>query len=646
MANGGAKGVMTAQPNNGKPGMGRIDPSSLYSDPRLGGGGVAPSPTNSGQGDQQPQLPSYFGPQQQAGQGWSGPAHLDPNLGARQREMQANNPAPVSDPNMGNGGYTDPDINRGGQGLYNPGQKLDPSSLYSDPNMGGGQLGQGGGNAGDTTTPPEGYSFTRPQDGMYNAMMPSGGGRWAYGPEGQRIEVGGQQQPSQYNNSLYSDPNLGGGGNDPGWRGPSPSDPRTGPLPPSPYPQPQPTPQPPGQRAPNIYQTAASGINDSISGARNEMGFQPDMVSANGYNAGFSQGQGYNASEAAGRGYQAAGTSGQGYGAERVADRPGIGADRVTAGQVGNTDLSRYMNQYDDQVIDNTLSDLDRSRQLQQQNIGASASAAGAFGGARHALRESENNRNYFDQAAQTSSALRQSGFNNAQQMGLTDIQNTMQGDLANQGANLQAGSLNANLGQQRAMANQNAGNQASQFGAQASNTSGLANQASLNQARQFGSQAGNTANLANQASFNNAGQFGAQARNTAGLANQSAYNNSGQFNAGARQAAQMANQNAGLAGSQQRLSAGNQLGNLANLGFGMGQTLSGNLAQDGAMKQGMNQLLIDAAKNQYNQYTNAPYQSIGLLSQALGASPVPQTTTTSKQPGLFDYLTLGSGMM
>ena len=172
-----------------------------------------------------------------------------------------------------------------------------------------------------------------------------------------------------------------------------------------------------------------------------------------------------------------------------------------------------------------------------------------------------------------------------------------------------------------------------------------MANQASLNQARQFGSQAGNTANLANQAAFNNAGQFGAQARNTSGLANQSAYNNAGQFNAGARQAAQMANQNAGLAGSQQRLSAANQLGNLSNLGFGMGQTVSGNLAQDGAMKQGMNQLLIDAAKNQFSQYTNSPYQSIGLLSQALGASPVPQTTTTSKQPGLFDYLTLGAGM-
>jgi hypothetical protein len=106
-----------------------------------------------------------------------------------------------------------------------------------------------------------------------------------------------------------------------------------------------------------------------------------------------------------------------------------------------------------------------------------------------------------------------------------------------------------------------------------------------------------------------------------------------------------MANQNAGLAGSQQRLQAGNQLGNLSNLGFGMGQTVNRNMAQDGAMKQGLNQLLIDAAKNQFNQYQNQPYQDVGLISAALGQSPVPQTTTTSKNPGLFDYLTLGAQM-
>ena len=626
----------------------------------------------------------------------------------------------------------------------------------------------------------------------------------------------------------------------------------------------------PTPRAPNINQTAATGINNAIAGATNEMGYRPMAINQSGYNARGAFGQGYNAAGTSGEGYRAAGTTGRGYqasgsqgqgydaaqagsqgfnaagvdsqgyastdaasqgynsqdtgsvdyeaaqtgsqgygaqntastgyGAERLGFSPTVNSQNVQAGQIANTDLSAYMNPYEDQVVQSSLSDLDRARQMQQAQAGAQAGAAGAFGGSRQALLEAENNRNYFDQASRTASGLRQAGFQNAQNLGLSDIQTMMQANLANQGANLQADTLTANLAQQAGLANQsaansagqfgaqaanqaamanqaaqnqasqfgaasanqaslsnqnalnqagqygasaqnaalmanqaaanrasefgasaanqadlvnaaasnrasefgasaanqaaqqaaqqqqqaamfqaqaanqaqlanqNALNQASQFGAQAQNTSGLANQAALNQAGQFGAQALNTAGLSNQNALNQAGQFGASARNAAGLANQNALNQAGQFGASARNtanlsnqnatnnarqfnanqnmAAQMANQNAGLQGSQQRLAAGNQLGNLANLGFGMGQTVNRNLAQDGAMKQGLNQLLIDAVKNQYAGYTGAPQQSLGLLSQALGVAPVPTSETTSKTPGLFDYLTLGASAM
>ncbi len=624
---------------------------------------------------------------------------------------------------------------------------------------------------------------------------------------------------SIHNPNLYSDPNLGQSRGNTGTGGTAQ---QTG----------------TGQQRPNINSAAADAIYDSLEGARKEMAFKPDTVTADqaAFNRNFSQGyqargadtrgydafsntaQGYNAANADQRGYTAAGTDSEGYNAERAgsqgftgaqtnadgytaqqtgaqgftaagvdstgygAERAGpsreVGANNVQSGLLADTDLSRYVNQYDDAVVDNTLSDLDRARQIQQQNIGANATAAGAFGGSRHALREAENNKNFYDQAAKTAASLRQTGFNNAQQMGLSDIQNTMQGDLANQGANLQADSLSANLAQQTALANQsagntanqfnaqaanqaamqasaqqqqasqfgaqaanqarnlnqaannqaaqfgasannaaalanqastnqgnqftsaaanqaalanqNAGNQAAQFDAQAGNTAALANQAALNQAGQFGASAYNTAGLANQAAQNQAGQFGANAANNSSLANQNAFNqaaqfgaqafntgsladqaavnnarqfsanamnnsslanqsqanNMGQFNAQQRMAAQMANQNSQLAGSQQRLNAGNQLANLGNLGFGMGQTLNRNMAQDGAMRQGLNQLLIDAARNQFNNYRNQPYSDVGLISAALGQSPVPQTTTTSKTPGLFDYLSLGASAM
>ena len=398
--------------------------------------------------------------------------------------------------------------------------------------------------------------------------------------------------------------------------------------------------------APNINQTAARGINQSIAGAGQEMAFSPEMIAATGYDASQVQGEGFAASPVNSQGYSSANTGSRGYDANQVQFSPQVYANQVQAGQIGNADLSSYMNQYDDGVIQNTLSDLDRARQIQQQGTGASATAAGAYGGSRHALRESEDNRNYFDQAAKTSSALRQAGYQNAQNLGLSDLQSQLQASLSNQGANLQANSLSANLAQARNMANQSATNLASQFGASADNQAMLTNAASQNRASEFGASAANSAAQQQAAQQQAAAQYAAQVRNEAALANQTAQNQANQYNATAMHNAMMANQAAQLQASQQRLNAGSQLGNLSNLGFDMGQTLTGNLAQDGAMKQGLNQLVIDAGKDQFNAYQQAPYESIGLLSQALGASPVPQTTTTEKQPGLFDYLTLGAGMM
>jgi hypothetical protein len=405
-----------------------------------------------------------------------------------------------------------------------------------------------------------------------------------------------------------------------------------------------PEPPPVVPRQPNINQTAATGINRSIAGATGELNYKPMNISPSGYGASQVTGEGYDAALASAQGFDAADVASTGYGATN-AGYQGYNANNVTAGQIGDADLSRYLNQYDSQVIDNTLGDMNRARQMQQQSSGANATAAGAFGGSRHALREAENNRNYYDQAAKTTSALRQAGFNNAQQMGLNDLQSTLQANLANQGANNAASQFGASAANTAGLTNAAAANRANEFGASAFNQAAQQYAAQLQAANQFGAQANNTANLANQSSLNQANQFGAQANNNAALANQSAFNQANQFNATQNQNAQLANQSAGLAGSQQRLAAGRQLGDLSNLGFGMGQTLTGNLAQDGAMKQGLNQLLIDAVKNQYDQYQQSPYNSIGLLSQALGASPIPQTTTTSKTPGLFDYLTLATSI-
>ena len=188
--------------------------------------------------------------------------------------------------------------------------------------------------------------------------------------------------------------------------------------------------------------------------------------------------------------------------------------------------LQQYTNPYETQVVNQSLADLERSRLMAQNVGGAQASAANAFGGSRQGIAEAETNRAFADQAARTASGLRQTGYQNAQQM---------------------------------------------------------------------------------------------------------------------ERQAQMQNQSAGLSGEQQRMAAGQQLGSLANLGFGMGQTIQGRMDQQGAMQQALNQQLINAGKQQYAGYTGAPAQSLQYLLQAVGGAPASGQATETYDAGLFDYLTLGA---
>ena len=61
----------------------------------------------------------------------------------------------------------------------------------------------------------------------------------------------------------------------------------------------------PGARAPNINQTAATGINNSIAGARREMNYQPGYISPQQSRTSTSYGQGYQAAGANGQGARA-----------------------------------------------------------------------------------------------------------------------------------------------------------------------------------------------------------------------------------------------------------------------------------------------------------------------------------------------------
>jgi len=85
-------------------------------------------------------------------------------------------------------------------------------------------------------------------------------------------------------------------------------------------------------------------------------------------------------------------------------------------------DVSQYYNPYESQVVDTTLADIERSRLMAQNQLGAQATQAKAYGGSRQGIAEAETNRAYANEAAKTAAQLRQQGFTQAQNVAMGDV--------------------------------------------------------------------------------------------------------------------------------------------------------------------------------------------------------------------------------
>jgi len=82
----------------------------------------------------------------------------------------------------------------------------------------------------------------------------------------------------------------------------------------------------------------------------------------------------------------------------------------------------QFMSPYQQQVIDTTLSEFDRQRQIAQQQIGAKAIQAGAFGGAREGVQQAEFGAQSLQDRAALQAQLLQQGFGQAQQAAQTAL--------------------------------------------------------------------------------------------------------------------------------------------------------------------------------------------------------------------------------
>lgn len=253
----------------------------------------------------------------------------------------------------------------------------------------------------------------------------------------------------------------------------------------------------------------------------------------------------------------------------------------VNAGSFLNQNMQQYMNPYTQQVVDTSLQDLERSRQLTQQQGAAQAVKAKAFGGSRQGVAEAETNRAYADQAARTASGLRSQGFDTASSLAQADLNRQMQAQQLNQA--------------QDAATTQQSLALSGQFG--------LANQ-----------QAGLEAARANQAT-------GLQAQTS----NQGMDWNVGQMNTQLAQQAALANQQAGLQANQQKLAAGGQLANIGGQQQQMGITGANQMANIGNQQQQFSQQQLDAVRN-------LPLEQQQIINQALGLNVGGGSGATSSQ--------------
>jgi hypothetical protein len=267
--------------------------------------------------------------------------------------------------------------------------------------------------------------------------------------------------------------------------------------------------------------------------------------------------------------------------------------------QSGLTGIDAYMNPYTQNVVDTTLADLERSRQIATNSDAQRAASAGAFGGSRAGVASSLTNEAYDRNTAATIASLRQSGFNTAADLLQTEKNRALQAGSANQAADLSVAGQNAGFQQQAGLTNAGATNNVNALAAQLTQAAGAANQGAANTA--------SGVNAANQQQAN-------------------------LTNAAANLSAQGANQQAGLTGANLNLNATNALSAMSNEELQNFLTGANSIVGVGGQQDAQQQAVLSAAYQEFLRRLGYPAQQQTLLNQTLGLVNAANNTQSTTQ--------------
>jgi len=382
-----------------------------------------------------------------------------------------------------------------------------------------------------------------------------------------------------------------------------------------------------------------------------------------------------------------------GFAQAQKAITQGLGALGAGTQKYDPSGAQAFMDPYRQQVIDETMKQMDRQAQIASQQQAAQAVKAGAFGGEREGVQRAEMQRNLLDQKSAAIANLLSQGYTQAQANAMATFEQQQQrqlqsgqsaGALGSQlaGVASQAGGLGLNAAGQLANIGQTVGSQAAQQAQLGQAAAGLYGNLSQNQVAagqglgQLGVQQAQLGQGAASQYLQAAGQYGNLASQGGALAGQEAAINQNianqlmQQSQARNQAAQTA---AGIYGQQgqQYQQLGQGIGQLAGQQFGIGQAtaqglgaLGGQLGQLGvqqgalgqtaqALQQGdvnflynvgqaqqaFNQQGIDATRATEMQKIYAPYQQAGFLSDIYKGAPSSQMATTgTSQPSASPF--------
>jgi hypothetical protein len=256
--------------------------------------------------------------------------------------------------------------------------------------------------------------------------------------------------------------------------------------------------------------------------------------------------------------------------------------------------VQKFMNPYQQQVIDESIRQINRQGDIAQQNLQAQATRAGAFGGSREGVQRAELERALSEQRNAAIVGGLSSGYQNAAQQAQQAFEAQQGRQLAQAQGYQGAGGV---LGQQAL--------QQAQLGQGAAGLQGSLSNQLAGLAGMYGNVAGQQANIYGQQS-----QLGqSMAQGIGNLATQ-------QFGIGRDMA-----QGLGALGAQQ--------GNLATQGAALGQAAQGMGQQDvnflynlGSSQQKQLQSEMDASRQNELTKNMQPYQQMGFVSDIYRGAP------------------------